>query len=148
MTMRCLIPALFAGLLLTMAIAELQPVISGDHIDCAIQEGPCRKTTGSGIEVVFDMTPRPVKAMQELEFVVTLRNEGKPVTGASLILDLSMPGMFMGNNQPKFAEDQGGSYRGRGVIPRCSTGSKIWKAFIAIAHGGQIEKVVFLFEVL
>jgi hypothetical protein len=97
--------------------------------------------------VEFSISPRPVTVMQDLEFTVTLRKKGKPVTGATLLLDLSMPGMFMGNNHPKLIEIQEGTHRGRGVIPRCITGQSHWKAFIAVAHGGQVEKVSFLFEV-
>jgi len=103
--------------------------------------------TNKGMQVVLDITPRPVTAMKDLEFVVTLNVGGKPVSGATLLLDLSMPGMFMGNNQPKLTEEQGGRYRGRGVIPRCPTGLKIWKALVAIARDGQVEKVVYQFEV-
>jgi hypothetical protein len=145
--MRCIIPSLFAGLVLAMVIAGHRPAGAGDYIDCAIQDGPCMKTTGSGIEVLFDVTPRPAEAMRELEFSVSLRKKGKPLTGASLLLDLSMPGMFMGNNQPRLFEGVDGIYRGRGVIPRCPTGSRIWNAFIAVRQGSTVEQVTFLFEV-
>jgi len=135
------------GLLLVLLPAGVAPAGSLDRIDCTIQNAPCVKMTGSGMEVTFDVTPRPVKTMQELEFIVTLKIQGKPVSEASILFDLSMPGMFMGNNQPKLTEATSGSYRGRGVIPRCTTGLKTWQALIAISLGGQIEQVAFLFEV-
>lgn len=137
----------FIGLLLVMFHGVGAPAGPLDRIDCTIQNAPCVKMTGSGMEVTFDVTPRPVKTMQELEFMVTLRRGGTPVSGASLLLDLSMTGMFMGNNQPKLTEATIGSYRGRGVIPRCATGRTTWQALIAISLGGKIEQVAFQFEV-
>ena len=147
MTRRYGILSICTGLVLAIVIAGPQSNAAGDRIDCAIQDGPCRKTTGSGLEVLFDVTPRPAAAMRELEFSLSLRKNGKPVTGASLLLDLSMPDMFMGNNQPRLIEAQAGTYRGRGVIPRCPTGSRIWRALIAIRQSGSVEQVSFLFEV-
>ena len=132
-----------------MAMLLTGPAHAGkrDSEVCDIQKAPCVSVTDSGLEVAFSVTPRPVKTMQNLEFIVTLKKNGKPVTGALLLLDLSMPGMFMGNNQPKLREEQSGRYRGSGIIPRCVTGQRIWKAFIAIRHNGKVEKVSFLVEV-
>jgi hypothetical protein len=135
------------GLLLVLFPGGVAPAGPLDRINCTIQNTPCVKMTDSGMEVTFDVKPRPVTTMQELEFIVTLKMRGKPVSGTSLLLDLSMPGMFMGNNQPKLTEATSGSYRGRGVIPRCATGLKTWQALITISRGGQIEQIVFLFEV-
>lgn len=134
-------------IILSLLIADTASAGSQDRIDCNIQKGSCVKMTGSGMDVEFDVAPRPVKAMQELLFMVTLKKQGKPVSGASLLLDLSMPDMFMGNNQPKLKEGPSGRYSGRGVIPRCVTGRKTWKASVAIAQRGQVEQVAFLFEV-
>lgn len=114
---------------------------------CDIHREPCVAATDAGIEVSLSITPRPVRVMEDLDITVTLKKSGKPVTGATLFLDLSMPGMFMGNNQPKLREDQAGRYRGRGVIPRCVTGQKTWNAFVAVNSGGRIGKASFLFEV-
>ncbi len=114
---------------------------------CDIQSGPCRAATGSGMEVLFSILPRPVRAMEDLEFVVTLTRKGAAVPGAVILLELSMPEMFMGTNQPKLREDRGGTYRGRGIIPRCVTGQRTWNAFIAVRHDGIIDKLSFHFEV-
>jgi hypothetical protein len=135
------------GVVLVVMSKGSAPAGSNERSDCNIERSPCVKFTNSGVQVEFEITPRRVRAMQELEFIVTLRDGGIPVSGASLLLDLSMPGMFMGNNQPKLTEEQNGRYRGRGVIPKCPTGQRIWKALIAIARGHQVEKVSYLFEV-
>jgi len=147
MIVRNSVPSVIIGVFLAILFAGTAPAGTRGVIDCDIQNGPCVKMTASGMQVEFDVAPRPVMAMRELAFYVTLRKQGKPVSGAHLILDLSMPDMFMGNNQPKLKEEQNGRYRGSGVIPLCVTGRKTWKAFIAVAQGGRVEKVSFLFEV-
>ena len=147
MKLRVMLPASIVGIGLAIFLAGLSLAASPETSDCDIQHAMCVRTTRSGMEVEFSITPRPVKAMQDLEFIVTLRKKGTPVTGAKVVLDLSMPGMFMGTHQPKLREAPDGTYRGRGVIPRCVTGQRTWKAFIAVAHGGQVEDVSVLFEV-
>ena len=109
--------------------------------DCDIQGGPCSRTIGS-TEVILDITPRPVIAMNTLRFEVKLRN----FTPAPerLILDLRMPGMEMGINQVVLTREPSGSYSGKGIIVKCPSGRKLWKATIWIPDTGE---TAFVFEV-
>nr|PZN18470.1 MAG: hypothetical protein DIU80_22880 [Chloroflexota bacterium] len=61
-------------------------------------------------------TPQPGVALPGYHLIVTLTEPpGNPVDGASVYLDLSMPGMTMGTNQP-IADPLGdGRYRVRTV---------------------------------
>jgi uncharacterized GH25 family protein len=104
--------------------------------------------TGSGTEVTFDITPRPVKAMAELLFIVTIARNGRPVTGADVTLDLTMPGMVMGKNSPQLAPDKDGRYAGKGVIVRCPSRKKVWKAEIMVPSKQGSESASFIFEVI
>jgi hypothetical protein len=103
---------------------------------------------GSGTEVTFDVTPRPVKAMAELLFTVTITKNSKPVTGADVTLDLTMPGMVMGKNSPQLAPGKDGRYAGKGVIVRCPSGKKVWKADIMVSSKQGNESASFIFEVI
>lgn len=96
--------------------------------DCEINKGACSKKSGDTI-VTLDIQPKPVRAMQELSFTVTLKG-----TGAydSLKLDLQMLGMNMGPNQVTLVKSGSGSYTGKGVIPKCHSGKKLWSATVAI----------------
>jgi len=98
------------------------------------------------MEIVFDIAPKPVTAMSELTFLVTLKKNGVPLTDAAVSLDLSMPGMFMGKNRPLLSHEGQGRYRGKGVITRCASGRKIWKAALAVERG-QTTDAAFVFEV-
>jgi nitrogen fixation protein FixH len=118
-----------------------------DRADCDIQRGPCRRETRNGLSVELDAQPKPVTAMAELDFIVRLKINGMPLNADSVMLDLSMPGMTMGKNQPVLAKVGDGRYEGRGIITRCMSGRKIWLAEVVVKQAQNTDLVDFLFEV-
>ncbi len=114
---------------------------------CNIQSGSCHEETDDGMTIEFDIQPKPVLALSELTFIVNLTRGGMPVTEASVVLDLSMPGMFMGKNQPILKFAQNGRYKGKGVIIKCASGRKIWQADVTVGHDGKTAITTFMFEV-
>jgi hypothetical protein len=116
--------------------------------NCDIQLGPCTKTR-EGLAVTLDIFPKPVKAMKELTFRLTM-------TGRELSdnphIDLSMPGMAMGPNRVlmKRVEDnmkrvEDNTYEGQGVIVKCPSGRRTWKATVSLPDAGVMD---FVFDVL
>jgi hypothetical protein len=100
----------------------------------AIHNGPCTKKAENR-EVTLDITPRPVRHMQELTFRVTMvPAERLPST---LILDLSMPGMVMGKNQVTLKKRPDGAWEGKGIIVRCMSGRTLWKATLLSSELGN-----------
>jgi hypothetical protein len=116
-------------------------------LHCGIQIGSCIMRTNDGMTIEFDVQPKPVAAMTESTFVVIVIRNGKPVTDASVHLDLSMPHMFMGKNQPILKHIKDGRYEGKGIITRCASGSKTWQADVAIRADGKTAVAAFVFEV-
>jgi hypothetical protein len=115
--------------------------------DCNIHTGPCSRIIAEeNFMVLFDVNPRPVRSMDELHFIITIKKAGKPVTDAQVSLDLTMPGMFMGVNRPKLKHREKGRYEGEGVIPTCPHGGKLWKAEIGIELKGEKASVSYVFE--
>jgi hypothetical protein len=114
---------------------------------CDIQGGSCLKETGDGMTVEFDIQPKPVVPLSELTFIVNLTRAGMPVTDASVVLDLSMPGMFMGKNRPILKHAKNGRYEGKGIITRCPSGKKMWQAEVTVKQAGKTTVVDFVFEV-
>ena len=108
-----------------------------------INNGPCVSELGD-IRASLDITPRPVLAMRELAFRILL--EGASELPPQLVLDLSMPGMFMGENRITLAHSGGGVYEGQGVIPRCPSGKRLWAARLQLP--GLEDAVKYRFEVL
>ena len=85
-----------------------------DKVDCDIHAGPCRAAI-KGTEVSLEISPKPVKAMQDLTFTVSFAGE-KP--GANPYIDLGMPGMNMGRNRVTLKPAGESVFQGNGVIVR------------------------------
>lgn len=112
-----------------------------DAPDCEIDKGPCSKTIGK-MRIVIDIAPKPVKAMAELAFTVTIAGNAAPPP--ELILTLGMPGMYMGSNRVILRRGRNATYTGKGIIPRCPSGSRVWMATVDIRGS---EKGRFTFDV-
>ena len=101
--------------------------LSANPVDNSIHEKACTVTSGSHT-VTLNIDPKPVSAMKELTFSVTVTPCNKlPDT---LLLDLSMPGMAMGKNQVTLVKKSGCMYEGKGIIVRCMSGRTLWQATI------------------
>jgi len=94
------------------------------------------------LEVTLDIDPKPVKAMEELLFSVSVKG-GR--LDDILLLDLAMPGMYMGGNKVVLKKADDGRYHGKGIIPRCPSGRPLWAATLDIPRKGKVE---FLFDVI
>ena len=103
--------------------------------DCAIHKSGCTKPVGDRL-VELDIYPKPVTAMQELTFTVSI--SGGALEKAPYI-DLGMPGMHMGPNRVELTQSAAGVYEGRGVIVRCPSGKKIWRATLTLPSIGKAE---------
>lgn len=117
-----------AALVLICAAFAVHSAAPCDARYCAFTDGPCVVQAGSAT-VTLDITPKPVAAMKELFFSVSLRGISAP---PSLLLSLSMPGMYMGINEVMLTKAPDGTYRGRGLIPRCPAGRDLWQAELII----------------
>jgi len=88
--------------------------------------------------------------MREVTFTVELKDQGRPVTDASLFVDLAMPGMFMGSNRIHLSHQKDGVYEGQGIIIRCPSGKKIWQAEVSIMRKSAniaLSHMSYIFEV-
>lgn len=113
---------------------------------CRINDGPCLSTT-AGVTVALDISPKPVRAMKELAFSVLLREGVREAGDAAVSIALTMPGMDMGRNVIKLKHASGGRYEGRGVIVRCPSGGRTWKASVTAVRPSGTTAAEFLFEV-
>ena len=134
---------------LSLVIVAAAPAFSADETTslCNIQHGSCIKQRDDGMMIEFDIQPKPVAAMTESTFVVTVTRNAVPIMDASVHLDLSMPHMFMGKNQPVLNHIKGGRYEGKGVITRCASGRKTWQADVAVVSAGKTAVATYVFEV-
>jgi hypothetical protein len=101
------------------------------------------------LTVTLDIFPKPVKAMKELTFRLTFDGRELP---DNPYIDLGMPGMAMGpnrvlmkrvgNNTSRVGNN---TYEGQGVIVRCPSGQRTWKASVILPDAGVID---FVFDVI
>jgi hypothetical protein len=121
------------------------PVSCGESeshwVKCDIHAGPCRAAM-TDTEVSLEISPRPVKAMQELTFTVSFAGK-QP--GAAPYIDLGMPGMNMGRNRVTLKPAGESGFEGKGVIVRCPSGRRTWKATVTAPNLGSVE---FVFDVI
>ncbi|MFP4350054.1 MAG: hypothetical protein ACOC3W_08885 [Thermodesulfobacteriota bacterium] len=102
---------------------------------CNIQTGPCTRALSGGT-VMLDIHPKPVRAMRDLRFTVTI--DGLRLTKNPHI-DLDMPAMTMGFNRVYLEPAGPGLYAGDGVIVRCPTGISTWEAVVVLPGLGEVE---------
>lgn len=135
---------LWTGMLLLAMIFFPMTAKTMDHsemINCDVHHGTCIQKLQDS-DVILDISPKPVKAMTDLKFTITLTGKygvSKP------FIDLGMPGMKMGPNRVILKSRGKGVYSGTGIIVRCPSGKRIWKAAVTVPSIGSVE---FIFHVI
>ena len=92
--------------------------------------------------MILEISPKPVNAMSHLKFRIILTGN-QPV--APPYIDLGMPGMKMGPNRVPLKSVGNGVHEGTGIIVRCPSGKKVWKAMVTVPNMGTAE---FIFDVI
>ena len=130
------------GILCLLCAFMTSPAFADDStINCNAHNGACSQTL-DGLTVSLEITPRPVKAMQDLVFKVSIK--GAASTRLPHI-DLGMPAMKMGPNQVALKSTGPGTYEGTGVIVRCPSGKRTWFANVTMPGTGEVK---FIFDVV
>jgi len=135
---------LWIGMLSIFAVILSNTAQAADHsklINCDIHHGTCTQKL-QDTDITLDISPKPVKAMTDLKLSVTLA--GKQDISEPFI-DLGMPGMKMGPNRVLLKSIGKGVYSGTGIIVRCPSGKRTWKATVTVPDKGSVE---FIFDVI
>jgi hypothetical protein len=133
--------------LLVLLISSVQVALAASDqkadttASCDIQAGACVQALGEG-RVILEILPRPVTAMTDLTFHVSLEDL---TPGGEPGIDLGMPGMSMGPNHVTLKKTPEGVYSGTGVIVRCPSGRTLWQADVTIPDAGT---AAFIFDVV
>ncbi|MEJ2220059.1 MAG: hypothetical protein P8X80_04525 [Desulfobacterales bacterium] len=134
-------------ILAVLLLAAPEHISAGDKyqemINCDLHRGACTRNL-AGATVTLAVTPRPVKAMQDLLFQVTIGGKLPPSARLPYI-DLGMPGMNMGPNRVQLKSTGTATYEGSGVIVKCPSGRRTWQARLTIPGVGQTD---FIFDVV
>lgn len=133
--------AVILGGLFFPGIGAQSVFASDSRINCDAHNGVCTQTIGD-VTVTLEMTPRPVTALQDLLFQVTVSG---PAAAKPTYIDLGMPAMKMGPNRVELKPTASGKYEGRGVIVKCASGRRTWFAIVAVPDFGEAK---FVFDVI
>ncbi|MBA2881048.1 hypothetical protein HNR65_001374 [Desulfosalsimonas propionicica] len=135
--------ALGAAIFLALAAAAAPALAQNPEVrtTCNIHQGPCSAEL-AGRNVELDISPKPVKAMEELEFRVTISGDR---LSAAPYIDLGMPAMKMGPNRVEMVQQKENTWTGKGVIVRCPSGKTTWFARVTLPETGTAE---FVFDVV
>ena len=136
-----LLIAILSVITLTTGIEIARGQDKPARVECDIHAGPCIAAVND-TEVSLEISPKPVRAMQDLNFTVSFA--GKKV-GAAPYIDLGMPGMNMGRNRVSLEPVGEFVFEGQGVIVRCPSGRRTWKATVTAPNLGSVE---FIFDVI
>ncbi len=104
--------------------------------DCDPHVGPCTQQAGK-YGVTLDISPKPVRHMEELTFDVIFSDDSPLLSPEPLVLDLSMPGMDMGKNRVKLEKTGENRYSGTGIIVKCPSGKTLWRATVFLPDNLQ-----------
>jgi len=92
------------------------------------------------LNVTIALAPYPPVGFQPATFDVTLTDQaGKPVSDATVTLDLTMPGMYMPPNSLQAQPADSGKYHADGRF----TMRGPWRIEVIIERGGQKQSVYF-----
>jgi len=82
------------------------------------RDAPVREEAETGYaHVELGIEPDPAVALKETRLISTITDkDGRPMSGLSVVYDLSMPGMYHGENRPEAGETLPGVYEAKGVL--------------------------------
>jgi hypothetical protein len=105
-----------------------------------VSPAPLTQTAGD-LSATLEIVPYPPPIMQDTMLVLTLRDAGdSPVSGASVMFDLTMPAMEMPENRPEATEEEAGVYRTDAIF----TMSGEWRIDVEVVNEEAREVFTFL----
>ena len=122
-----------------MRIAALLIILFG-LTGCAKKEGPFEELSlvkhYRNYRVALEAEPWPVVPMRRTIFRVRI---SPPLKKDRLLMELTMPGMYMGQNRTVLRRVSDGIYEGTAVVVRCPSGSTLWRATIRAEGFGPVS---------
>jgi hypothetical protein len=118
----------------------------GEGVHCDAGVRLCAADAGD-VRVVLDLAPHPPVPLKKLDAAVQLTRGGAPLAGAEVAVEISMPGMFMGENRIPLRVVGPGRHAGEGALLRCTSGRRDWLAEVVVrVPGGGERRARFPFQ--
>ncbi len=103
--------------------------------DRRVEEPPLIKHY-RGYTIVFEAEPWPVVPMKRTIFRLST---SPPLKTNNVLMELTMPGMYMGQNRVLLKRVSDSIFEGSGVIVRCHSGKTLWRATFTTKGFGPVS---------
>lgn len=116
-------------------------VITLGLASCSSNTPPMQATqTAGAFSVSLSVDPDPPEAMQDTLLELRLFDaKEQPISGASVSLDLTMPGMQMPMNRPEVVESRNGVYQAKTLLTMAGK----WQIQVLVTYAGKSETFIF-----
>lgn len=109
-----------------------------------VVEASIRPQKASSPRATLVIDPFPPVVMKEARLRLSLRDaDGRPVPGAAVSFDLTMPDMTMPPNKPLATERANGAYE----APAIFTMPGLWQILASVSIAGDTEQFVYELEI-
>ncbi|MCS7149612.1 MAG: hypothetical protein N2Z40_03230 [Caldimicrobium sp.] len=126
------------ALVLLLFVGFSQRALVAKETECDLQKSACEVFFGKH-KIIFDLKPKPVRAMQELTIEIQI---DPPLQAEELLVDFTMPEMYMGENKAKVKKILAAQYEGKIILPRCK--KTLWQAeVIDLSTKKTLAKILF-----
>ncbi|MHB1590117.1 MAG: FixH family protein [Sulfuricella sp.] len=118
-------------------------VITLGLASCSSKTSPMQVAqTAGAFSVSLNVDPDPPVPMQDalLELKLLDSKKGQPISGASVSLDLTMPGMQMPVNRPEVVESGSGVYQAKTLFTMAGK----WQIQAVVTYAGKSETFIFV----
>ena len=144
-----ILPALLLLAVAFVTWTKIGPVLGPEEAllaplngDCDLRKGPCAVAFPDGSEVVFEITPRHIPAVERLELGV--RAEG--FAPRRVEVDFSGVDMSMGFNRVTLEAVESGGFAGTGMLPVCVRSRMNWEAKVLLHTDAGLMAAPFRFD--
>ena len=112
------------------------------HVDCDVNQGPCKVILPNGGYLVMTIAPHPIPVLKPLSIEVELDG----YEAQAMQIDFSGVDMDMGFNRVKLLPSAPGRFSGQASLPVCITGAMRWRASLVMEGQGGILTLPFVFD--
>lgn len=124
-------------------LAQQQNVVASALPDktCTLQQSECRVRFANGQEVSFEISPRPIPLVSQLDLNVQV----KGLDAKGVKVDFQGTTMNMGPNMVSLNSQSAGKFKGKGMLPVCVRNSMEWKAEVLVQTPDGTYSAPFIF---